>query len=170
MKSTLRPFILLFCAAIFSLTTACTLSIHTPFAANANAPASPPTQLAFQTQPSSSAGAGVTFSSQPVIEIEDAKGNIVTSATNTVTLAAYTNSTCTTPASGTFTITNNGLAASSGVASFAGVNYGVTLTGPSTTIYIGASSSGLTSACSNAITITPGNPSKLIFPPQYYES
>ena len=163
MKSTLRPFILLFCAVIFSLTTACTLSIHTPFAANANAPASPPTQLAFQTQPSSTAGAGVTFSSQPVIEIEDAKGNIVTSATNTVTLAAYTNSTCTTPASGTFTITNNGLAASSGVASFAGVNYGVTLTGPSTTIYIGASSSGLTSACSNAITITPGNPSKLIF-------
>ncbi len=146
--------------AICAIASACTTSISGMNASSGNNQVvAPPVQLAFSAEPSSSAGAGVTFSVQPTVEIEDSNGNLVTSATNTVTLAAFSDSSCTTPAAGTFTVSNNNLAASLGVASFTGVNYG----GTTTTIYIGASSSGLKSACSNAVTITPGNPAKLIF-------
>ncbi len=153
---------LLIGVAICGLTTACTPSISQVAASSSANKFGPPAQLAFNTEPSASAGAGIVFGTQPVVQIEDASGNVVTTANSTVTLAAYTNAACTTPAPGTFTVSNNSLSATSGVATFAGVNYG----GTTTTIYIGASSAGLTSACSNAITITPGSPKKLVFSTQ----
>src|SRR6185437_9194297 len=117
----------------------------------------PPTQLEFVTEPSTSAGSGAALSLQPVLEIADENGNTVSSSTASVVLAAYTNSTCTTPAPGTLSASKS---ASSGVASFSGVAY----SGPAgSTIYIGASSSGLTSACSLAISISAGAPAKLVF-------
>ena len=150
---------LLTCGAICGLISACTTGIHGMNSSTNNNPAGPPVQLKFSIEPSISAGAGIAFTTEPVINIEDANGNVVTSATNTVTLTAYTDAACTVAAVGTFAATINPLAASSGTVVFAGVNYG----GVTTTIYVGASSSGLTSACSSAVTIMPGNPAKLIF-------
>lgn len=107
----------------------------------------PATQLAFSTQPSLNVFSGNNFATQPVIQLVDAYGNADTSGTNSITLAAYTDSACSNPASGTLAATTNPLAAASGSAAFSGVNY----TGNAGTIYIGGSSSGLTPACSSAV-------------------
>jgi alpha-tubulin suppressor-like RCC1 family protein len=118
------------------------------------------TQLAFSTEPSSTESSGVALATQPVVQVEDSSGTLVSSATNAITLAAFTNVGCTTPATGTFSVTTNPLNATSGAASFAGVTY----TGTSgTTLYIQASASGLTSACSSVVTIGAGTASKLVF-------
>ncbi len=151
-------FTALFCLGICCLTTACSPSIRGIDSTSGNQ-AGAPVQLKFKTEPSATAGAGIVFSTMPVVELEDSSGTVVTSATEPVTLVAYTDATCTTIAPGTFVVTNNNLTPTSGEAAFTGVNYG----GATTTLYIGASATGLTSACSNAITITPGNPAKLGF-------
>lgn len=151
--------IALYCIMVCGFTTACSPSLRGLVTSNINQ-FGPPVQLKFKTEPPGSAGAGVTFGTLPAVAVEDASGNIVTSATQAVTLAAYTDSTCSTAAPGAFTVTNNNLTPTSGVASYTGVNYGDVA---GTTIYIGASAIGLTSACSSAVTITPGNPAKLIF-------
>ncbi|HST32980.1 MAG TPA: hypothetical protein VLJ80_05610, partial [Solirubrobacteraceae bacterium] len=70
-------------------------------------------KLAFTQQPSGSTG-GVAFATQPKVAVQDAFGNTVTSDSSSVTLSI------TTPEGATLTCTSNPLAASSGVASFAG--------------------------------------------------
>ncbi len=157
MRKVLGAFILLFFGLTCGFLAAC--SAHIRQVASTSGQAGLPVQLAFQTQPSSSAGAGVTFSTMPIVAVEDSNGNVITSATNSITVAAYTDSSCTVAAPGTFSVTTNPISASSGVASFSGLNYG----GAVTTIYIGASSSGLTSTCSTAISITPGTPTHLVY-------
>jgi alpha-tubulin suppressor-like RCC1 family protein len=117
------------------------------------------TKLAFSTEPSASENSGTALGTQPVIQIQDSSGTLVTTTSNAITLAAFTDVGCTTPASGTFAATTNPLNASSGTATFGGVTY----TGVDGTIYIGATASGLTSACSSAIVISAGSASKLIF-------
>src|SRR5207237_2990343 len=47
----------------------------------------PAARLAIQTQPSSTATAGVPFAQQPVIRIEDAAGNLLTANSTTVVTA-----------------------------------------------------------------------------------
>src|SRR5213075_1878834 len=47
----------------------------------------PPARLVIQTQPSSTATAGVFFAQQPVIRIEDAAGNLLTANNTTVVTA-----------------------------------------------------------------------------------
>jgi hypothetical protein len=74
----------------------------------------PPAKLAFTTQPLG-AHAGTPFATQPVVSIQDAGGNTVTTATDAVTLAIGTN-----PGAGTLACTANPLTATSGVATFAG--------------------------------------------------
>jgi hypothetical protein len=121
-----------------------------------------PIQLAFTTQPSATGAAGTALSIQPVVAVQDAGGNTVATATNPITLAAYTDATCATPASGTFSATTNPLSASSGVATFAGVTYT-----KAESIYLKASTTGgLTSACSAAVAISAGSPSVLVFTTQ----
>src|SRR5208337_4411925 len=71
-------------------------------------------QLAFTTQPGGG-GVNTAWTQQPAVTVEDAGGNTVTSSSASITLAIGTN-----PGGGTLTCTANPLAASSGVATFAG--------------------------------------------------
>jgi len=106
--------------------------------------ASPATKLAFTTSPSSSTG-GTAFATQPVVTVQDASGNTVTSSTASVTLSI------TTPAGATLTCTDDPKDAVSGVATFAGCT--VDKVG---TYTLTAASSGLTSALSASFTVTVG--------------
>ncbi len=115
-------------------------------------------QLVFITQPSTSAVAGATLAQQPTVEIRDSAGTRVQDATNSITLAAYTNATCTTASTGTFGATSTSVTATAGRSTFAGVNHR-----KAETIYIRASASGLTTGCSDAISISAGTPTKLGF-------
>jgi hypothetical protein len=49
--------------------------------------AAPVTQLVFTTQPSGSTATNVNFPVQPVVKVEDGSGNVLTSATGTITLS-----------------------------------------------------------------------------------
>jgi hypothetical protein len=90
---------------------------------------------------------------QPKVTVEDGAGNTVTSSSALITL---------TPSSGTLTCTTNPLAASSGVATFAGCNINKSGTGYTLT----ATSSGLTSATSSAFNITVGSAAQVAFTTQ----
>jgi len=117
------------------------------------------TQLVFSTEPPTTAASGASFTTQPVLHVEDSLGNLASSATNSITLAAFSDSGCTVAASGTLTATSNPMSASSGVANFAGVTY----TGSPGSVYLKATGSGLTSACSTLTTLGAGSASKLVF-------
>ena len=99
------------------------------------------TQLAFTTQPSGGS-AGMPWTTQPVVAVEDAGGNTVTSSANAITLT-ITSGTGTSGAN--LTCTTNPLAASAGVASFAGCE--VNLSGAGYTLT--ATHTSLTSAISS---------------------
>ncbi|HEY6109244.1 MAG TPA: hypothetical protein VIV56_10130, partial [Gemmatimonadales bacterium] len=110
------------------------------------------TKLAFIVQPSTTAG-GATMA-QVQVEVQDAGGNRVTTATNPITLGFGTNAGPGASLSGT-----NPVSAVGGVASFnnlsidsAGIGYTLT-----------AAASGLSGATSNTFTITVGAANKLGF-------
>jgi len=114
-----------------------------------------PTRLAFSTQPVAGS-AGAAFTTQPVVSVLDAAGNVVTGSFALIGLAF-------TPGTGvpgaTMTCTAPTVAAANGIAAFVGcridrVGAGYTLT---------ASSTLLTSATSAAITVLAGQPAKLAF-------
>ena len=50
----------------------------------------PATQIVFSTQPGGGAD-GIAFGTQPAVSVEDQSGNVVTNATNSITLAVGTN-------------------------------------------------------------------------------
>jgi hypothetical protein len=102
-----------------------------------------PTKLAFGTQP----GGGFTstsWSAQPVVLVQDASGNTVTSSTASVTIAIGTN-----PSSGTLSGTAT-VSAVAGVATFSGLSINSAGTGYT----LVATSGSLTSATSSAFNIT----------------
>ncbi len=119
------------------------------------------TKLGFSTQPSSTAVAATDLVAQPQVEVLDAYSNRVSSATNSITLAAYSNSTCTTAGTGTLNGTVTASAVSGVTIGFAGIDY--TLSG---SLYLRAASTGLTSACANLVTVSNGTPTKLGFTTQ----
>jgi hypothetical protein len=103
------------------------------------------TKLAFTQQPAN-ATAGVSIAPAIAVTIEDAQGNPVTTATNSVTIAIGTN-----PAGGT--LSGNGTVnavAGTGVATFSNLSIDKAGTGYTLT----ATASGLTAATSNAFNIT----------------
>ncbi len=102
------------------------------------------TQLAITTQPPASVRVNSSFGLQA--SIEDAYGNVVTTASGSVSVAFASNPTGA-KLGGTLTVT-----ASSGVASF--TNLTINKTGSGYTLQV--SSSGLTSATSNPIKVTGG--------------
>ena len=113
-----------------------------------------PTKLVITTQPSGAAN-GIALGTQPVVTIEDANSDTVTSSTASVSLAIATQ-----PGSGAIlTCTTNPLAASGGMATFAGCN----IVGKTGSYTLTATSSGLTSATSSAISITVGPAAQLVF-------
>jgi len=110
------------------------------------------TTLAFTVQPTNAiAGAAITPAVQ--VSIEDANGNVVTTATNAVTIAIGTN-----PGGGTLSGTATA-AAVAGVATFSTLSIDKTGTGYT----LAASSAGFTGATSTAFNVTPGTPAKLAF-------
>ena len=119
------------------------------------------TRLAFSTQPSSTGTAGTAFAVQPLVEIRDSSSNVVTSATDAVQLTAYTDSGCSTPATGTFDGGPLTVSASSGVVTYSGLRYSA-----AATLHLKATASGFTSACSNSITVSAGGAAKLAFQTQ----
>ena len=94
------------------------------------------TKLVFITQPGNGTG-GSNLSTQPEVAVEDAGGNIVTSAIEDVTLSIGTN-----PSGGILSTDINPLGVTSGIASFSGVKIDVAGSGYT----LVASASGLTSA------------------------
>ncbi|MFL6164424.1 MAG: beta strand repeat-containing protein [Jatrophihabitantaceae bacterium] len=110
-------------------------------------------KLAFTTQPATATG-GSAFGSQPVVAVQDANGNTVATNTSSVTL------TLTGGTSGAaLSCTTNPLAASSGVAAFAGCKIDKAGTGYLLTATDGA----LTSAVSSAFAVTVGAANKVVF-------
>ena len=108
-------------------------------------------QLVFTTSPGSSTN-GVAFSAQPVVEVEDSGGNMVTGSSALITL---------TPSSGTLSCTTNPLNASSGVATFAGCSLAATA---GSGYSLSASSSGLTGATSSpTFSLAVGAAAQLVF-------
>jgi hypothetical protein len=108
----------------------------------------PTNKLVFATQPSSLVKPATVFGTSPAIELQNQGGTLLTSATDSITLAAYSDSGCTTPAAGTLTASSNPLAAVSGVATFAGVQHSL-----SEMIYIKASHYAYVSACSSVVNV-----------------
>jgi hypothetical protein len=118
-----------------------------------NISAGAPAQLVFTTQPGGGT-AGQAWSTQPVIAIEDANGNVVTSDASTVTLSMQTN-----PA-GAPAQSVCSASAVAGVATFSGCQInragtGYALTATDTTDSL--------TAMSNSVNITAGAPSQLVF-------
>jgi hypothetical protein len=110
-------------------------------------------KLVFTTSPSNTTG-GTAFATQPVVAVEDAGGNVVTTDASGVTLTIGTN-----PSGGTLTCTTNPLNASSGIATFAGCKIDKAGTGYTLT----ATDGTLTSATSATFNITGGTAAKLVF-------
>ena len=113
------------------------------------------TQIAFSTQPGGGAD-GTAWGTQPAVSVEDASGNVVTNATNQITLALGTNP------GGALNCTTNPLNANAGVASFAGCK----ITGKTGTYTLTAAATGFTTVTSNTFTITIGGASQLVFSAQ----
>lgn len=113
-------------------------------------------KLAFTTQPPSTAASGAAFSTQPVVTVQDSGGRTVTSDPSSVTLAIASG-----PAGANLSCTNNPVAASSGVATFAGCK--IDKAGAYT---LTATDGSLTSAVSNSVTVSAGAATKLAFTQQ----
>ena len=113
-------------------------------------------KLSFTTSPSASTTAGSAFAVQPVVTVQDAGGNTVTTDTSTVTLAIGTN-----PASGTLTCTGGlSTAAVAGVATFSGCSINKS---SASTYTLTAADGALTSATSATFTIVPGAAAQVAF-------
>jgi alpha-tubulin suppressor-like RCC1 family protein len=131
--------------------------------------AGPASRLVFATAPTTTATEICTaFATQPIVQIQDAFGNTVTSATDSITLSPASDATCTTPAPGASSVnaTVNPKNAASGVATFAGVSINLRgLTSASGTAYIKATSGALEAACTPALNLT-ANTTALAFTAQ----
>jgi len=111
-------------------------------------------KLVIQTQPSSAATAGEPFVQQPVIRVEDAVGNLVTTDNGRVISATRSAGTGTLQGTVTATTVN-------GIATFTNLSHNV-----ATTITINFSASGLTGATSGSIVVSPATASQLAFSTQ----
>jgi hypothetical protein len=111
----------------------------------------PATQLVFTQQPSNS-NPNIAFPTQPILTVEDAAGNTVTTDARAVTLSISKNS-----PSGTLTCTSNPVNASAGVATFAGCKINNVGTGYTLDAQIGGSGNGTkltaTSAAFNIVAL-----------------
>src|SRR5262249_12339275 len=106
-------------------------------------------KLTVQTQPSSTATAGVAFAQQPRIRIEDQYGNLRSSDNTTIVTVARSAGSAT--LHGTLTAT-----AVNGIATFGNLSHNV-----ANTINLGFTASGLTGASSDNILVGPAAFTKL---------
>jgi hypothetical protein len=112
-------------------------------------------KLAFTTEPGGGPS-GTTWSQQPVVTVQDALGNTVTSDNSTVTLAINSQ-----PGSGATLTCTGGLSkqAVNGVATFAGCQ----IAGQVGSYTLVATDGSLTAATSTAFNITPGAATQLVY-------
>jgi hypothetical protein len=110
-------------------------------------------QLVVTTQPSASTVAGVAFATQPVVKIEDAFGNVVTSGADSTVSVALTLTTGTGSLTGTATMN-----AVAGVADFTGNGLNINLVGTNKVLTATATvvAGTKTTTTSPAFAITPG--------------
>ena len=106
-------------------------------------------KLTIQTQPSSAATAGVAFAQQPVVRIADQFGNVVTSDNTTVVTAARNAGAGTLQGTTTATAVN-------GIVTFSNLFHTV-----ANTITINFTATGLTTATSGNVVVSPAAASKL---------
>jgi hypothetical protein len=107
-----------------------------------------PTQLVFSTSPNGGA-AGQAFGTQPVVQLQDAGGNVVPTGSIPVRLSVT--------GGAPITCTTNPVTTVNGVATFAGCS----TTTAGTNITLSATSTGYATAISQAFTVTPGLVSEL---------
>ena len=132
-----------------------------PASSNVSVIASTASKLVWDVQPVGGVTEGTNFATQPVIYVEDAYGNVVTSDTSSVTLAinGYTAGNGGTN-QGSLGCTALTVTASAGVATFAGCQ--ITGTAAAGTYTLTASDGSLTAApASSAVSITYGTATKL---------
>ena len=114
-------------------------------------------KLAVTTQPGGGANAAA-WTTQPVVSVEDASGNVVTGNASAVTLAIASQ-----PGSGaTLSCTKNPVTASGGVATFAGCK----ITGRAGSYTLKATDGSLTPATSSTFSVTVGAAAQLVFTTQ----
>ena len=119
--------------------------------------AAPATQLAFTKQPGGGAS-GAAWSAQPTVSVENSSGGVVTGNSDAVTLAIASQ-----PGSGAaLSCTANPVAASNGVASFAGCE----IAGKPGTYTLKATDGSLTSPTSSTFSVTVGSAAQLAFTTQ----
>ena len=123
----------------FAVVTGATLG---PISANVTALTQTPSQVVFTTQPSSNVFSGVPFAQQPVVQLQDPAGLLVTSSTANVTVAVATG---TGTLGGTTTV-----AAVGGVATFTNLS----LTGAPGNFTLSFASAGTTTATSGTMALT----------------
>src|SRR5207249_4865534 len=109
------------------------------------------TKLALSTEPSSSASSGVTFTQQPVVQVQDANGNPVSQNGDVVTATIASG-----PAGATLT-NATATTGSSGAAPFSGL----AISGPTGTYTLSFAATGLTAVTSSGITLGAGTATKL---------
>ncbi len=107
-------------------------------------------QLVVTTQPAASSTAGTAFTTG--VSVEDSLGNVVTTSNAQINLAIANN-----PGGGALSCATNPINASSGVSTF---SCSINKTGTGYTLT--ATSTGLTSATTNALNITPGAGTQLL--------
>ncbi len=120
-----------------------------------NVTAGAATKLAFTVEPTN-VTAGAAISPAVVVSVEDSQGNVVTTATNQITMAIGTN-----PSTGLLSGTAQ-VNAVAGVATFSTLNINNAGTGYT----FGASATGLTAATSGAFNVLVGAASKLVITTQ----
>jgi hypothetical protein len=131
----------------YTLTASSSPSLTTPTSNSFTVTVGSATQLAFSTQPSSTATAGTPFAQQPVVSVEDAGGNVVTTDNSTSVSLSVSGG----DGTGSLSCTANSITVSSGAATFAGCQ----INPSSTTPYkLGASATGLTDATSDDILVS----------------
>src|SRR5205814_2158009 len=106
-------------------------------------------KLTIQTQPSDTATAGAPFTQQPVIRVDDASGNLITADNGRVITVARGTGTGTLQGTLTATTVN-------GIATFANLSHNV-----ATTSTLNFTASGLSSATSDNIVVSPAAFAKL---------
>ena len=137
-----------------SITATDTASSSITGSASVSVTAGTASQLAITQQPSAGAVAGVAFATQPVVKEEDAFGNVISNdSTSTVTAARGTHGTASLQGS-PLTVT-----LASGVATFTGLSYSVAET---MNLTFSSNGSGVTSALSSDIVVSPATASQLV--------
>jgi hypothetical protein len=153
MKISSRHYILIIALAVALTVTMIACSPKSSSTPPTTGSKNPATKLVFTTQPVG-AEAGSVFVTQPVVAVEDTNGNVVTSPKQLVMLTITSGTGSSSPIlfGGTTVISEDGVVAFKELSIKKAGRYTLT-----------ATSSGLTSATSDPIEITPGAPANLIF-------